>query len=91
MLCELEALKRGVYEAGRLEDVFTIAPELERFRTLHGAALAEAFLTTRKGQPEQTAALIAARRQDEQIARKLCCWVVRKIGDANDADHRKAA
>jgi len=91
MADELEAAKRGAYEAGRLEDVFTIAREVERIRGLHGAALADAYIAARNGQPEQTVALIGARRRDEQIARRLCGWVVQRIGAEHDANSSVAA
>lgn len=91
MVDELEAAKRGAYEAGRLEDVFTAAPEMERIRGLHGAVLADAYIAARNGQPEQTAALIMAWRRDEQIARRLCSWVVQRIGAEHDANSSVAA
>jgi hypothetical protein len=74
----LEVEKAAAYEAGRFEYLFALAPELERMRTMHGAALAEAFLAARAERPEKTAALIAARRRDEHLAWNLCAALVRR-------------
>ncbi len=90
MVDDLEAAKREAYEAGRLDLVILVAPLLEQMRGLHGAALAEAYLKAHTERPEQTAALIAARRRDDQIARKVCNWIVRTIGGAYyDANRSK--
>lgn len=55
------------------------APEIHSMRTMRGAALAEAYLTARDKRPDETAALVAARQQDEQIARNILTWFIRKI------------
>jgi hypothetical protein len=81
---ELETMKRDAYEGGRFELLFLVVAELERMRQMRGATLAEAFLAARSERPDETAALIAARRQDEQIARALCADVVRKLAEAPD-------
>jgi len=87
----LEVQKADAYGAGDFDTVMVVAPELERVRGLRGAELAEAFIKARKERPGETAGLIIGRRRDEQIARKLCSWVVQKIGAKHDANARLAA
>jgi hypothetical protein len=77
---QLEVEKQEAYETGRFEYLFSIADELERLRRLHGREFAEVFLAARAERPEETAGLIAARRQDEGIARNWCGALVREIG-----------
>lgn len=88
---ELEIVKRHAFDAGRWLELAAVAPELEHWKQLRGAALAEAFVKVRTERPDETAALIAGRRRDEQAARNVCGWVLRKIGANYDAKSSKAA
>jgi len=91
MVDEYEAIKREAYEANRLDHVSMVAPLLEQVRGLRGADLAEAYLKARSERPGQVEALVAGRRRDEQIARRLCSWIVKAIGGKQNAGAGTAA